>query len=129
MPEQEPMHLRVAFSSLEDARRLVHELLAVARQRRLSDVERARLASRIAAGLRDAGLLGQSLEQCYSAADVGALCGGRTSAWAVKHARLGDFGAVFCDGGDWLIPASGVQEYLQRHRVTTTADVQEAQAA
>jgi hypothetical protein len=107
----------VRFTSLEDVRRVVFLGLAGDGGRKLTEAERARLASRIAASLRDAGLLGSSIEQHYSAGQVAALCGGRTSAWAVKRARLGDFGRVFCDGGHWLIPASGVQEYLSRHEV------------
>lgn len=97
---------------MEDCRRAVFLCLAGIDERK-----RARLAGVIAAGLRDAGLLGGSVEQHYSAAQVAALCGGRSSAWAVRHARAGDFGPVICDGGDWLIPASGVNDYLARYAV------------
>ena len=125
----EAIPVRVCFSSIEDARRLVFSELEGLVSRRLSEQERSRMASRLAARLRDEGLLGQSLEQCYSAAQVAALCGGRTSAWAVKRARLGDFGPVFCDGGDWLIPASGVWSYLGRHQVAAPPQAMEALAS
>lgn len=36
---------------------------------------------------------------------------------SVKHAKQGDFGPVACDGGDWLIPASGLKSYLERFAV------------
>jgi hypothetical protein len=107
--------VRVVFSSLEDARRAVFLELAQFAGRKLTEQERSRAASRIAAALRDAGVIAGSIEQHYSAAQVAALCGQRTSAWAVKHAKQGDFGAVFFDGGNWLIPASGVRDYLDRH--------------
>lgn len=109
--------VRVVFSSLEDARRAVFFELGRFAGRKVTEQERSKAASRIAAALRDAGLLGHSVEQHYSAAQVAALCGQRTSAWAVKHAKAGDFGAVFFDGGNWLIPASGVLDYLDRHTV------------
>lgn len=104
--------VRVEFSALEDCRRAVFLCLDGIDERK-----RARLAGVIAATLRDSGLLGGSVEQHYSAAQVAALCGGRSSAWAVRHARAGDFGPVICDGGDWLIPASGVNKYLSRYLV------------
>lgn len=109
--------VRVVFSSLEDARRVVFLELGQFTGRKLSELERAKVASRLAAALRDAGVIAGSIEQHYSAAQVAALCGQRTSAWAVKHAKQGDFGAVFFDGGNWLIPASGVRDYLDRHAV------------
>jgi hypothetical protein len=109
--------VRVVFSSLEDARRVVFLELNKVRNRKLSDQERSRVASRIAAALRDAGVLGSGIEQHYSAAQVAVLCGQRTSAWAVQHAKAGAFGRVFFDGGNWLIPASGVRDYLDRHAV------------
>lgn len=110
-----PVVVRVQITSLEDTRRVIFSCLASV----VPAKEQARQARLITAKLRDARLLCTSLEQHYSAAQVGALCGGRSSAWAVKHARLGDFGPVACDGGHWLIPASGVQDYLSRFGVAS----------
>jgi hypothetical protein len=112
-PDIQTIGLRVRFSTVEDARAALFSCLEGV----LPDVKRSRLADRMAANLRDAGLLGQSVEQHYSAQDVARLCGYRSSAWAVKHAKLGHFGPVACDGGDWLIPASGVNRYLAEHQV------------
>lgn len=106
--------VRVQFSAVEDCRRVVFDILV---ESGLSECKARRMAGVISARLRDTGHLGSSLEQHYSAADAAALMGGRCSAWAVKHARMGDFGPVSCDGGDWLIPASGLQAYLARFSV------------
>jgi len=97
---------RVHFSSLEDARRVVFSILAGSLPAR----DQSRLASVIAARLRDAGLLGSCVEQHFSAAQVAALLG-RSPAWAVKRAKAGEFGPVAWDDG-LLIPASGVNWYL-----------------
>lgn len=103
--------VRVVFSSLEDARRVVFSRLAG-----LSPEKRARVASLIAADLRDAGLLGCSVEQHYKGVDVAALLS-RTPEWVRGAAERGLFGEVFKDDGGWLIPASGVHAYLASHSV------------
>lgn len=106
--------VRVQFGPVEDCRRVVFEILV---ESGLPESRASRIAGVISSSLRDAGHLGSSLEQHYSASDAAALMGGRCSAWAVKHARSGDFGPVYCDGGDWLIPASGLRSYLERFSV------------
>ena len=114
--------LRVEFSTVEDARRRVFfELASLPDERK-----RARLAGSIAASLRDAGLLARSVEQHYSAADLGALLG-RSAEHVGKLARRGEFGPVAKDAGGYLIPASGVQSWLDAHAVVV-ADEQERAA-
>lgn len=105
--------MRVQFSSLEDVRRVLFSALNGI----VTSRQQSRLASVIAATLRDAGLLGSSVEQHYSAAQVASLLG-RSPAWVVKHAKLSHFGPVSWDDG-LLIPASGVNAYLDEHRVSS----------
>jgi hypothetical protein len=46
----------------------------------------------------------------------------RCTKWVIQRAKDGDFGAVFRDDGGWLIPASGVNSYLAKHKVITKAE-------
>lgn len=55
------------------------------------------------------------IETHYTPEQVGKLCGGRGSVWAIRKARAGEFGRVVCDSGGWLIPESGVNSYLSRN--------------
>lgn len=87
---------------------------------------RSMLASTITSELRTAGLLGPVVEQHLSAADAASLLGRRCARWAVKHAAKGDFGQVFRDGGDWLIPASGLEAYLAAHAVESSTTIKKA---
>lgn len=105
--------LRVQVSVVDDARAVVF----LALEQASSPAAKERLANEITRRLRAAGLLASGLEQHYSAADAARLLGDRSAAWAVKHAKLGDFGPVVCDGGNWLIPASGLLKYLDEHRL------------
>ena len=98
--------LRVEFTELEHARRVIERELAG-----LGARQSARLAGRIAAGLRDAGSLGGCVDKHYSAADLGRLLG-RSKRFVAAQAKAGAFGRVFFDSGGWMIPASGVREWL-----------------
>lgn len=101
--------VRVKFSTLEDARRVVVDVLAGVRG--VSEASRGRIAGAIVADLRDARLLAASIEQHYSAVQVASLLG-RSVEWVTQRAKAGAFGPVSVDGGGYLIPASGVQRYL-----------------
>lgn len=100
---------RIQLSTLDDARRVVLDLLDCVPER-----SRGRLAGQVVAALRDAGLLAASIEEHYSAAQVARFLG-RSAEWVSDRARAGDFGRVVRDDGGWLIPASGVQRYLDAH--------------
>jgi hypothetical protein len=104
-----PPILRVEVSVVEDARRAVFCCFAGV----LPDPKRMQVATVLTRALRAAGLLGQSIEQHYSAADVARLLG-RSPDWVLARIRAGDFGACSRDS-EWLIPASGVQSWLADH--------------
>ncbi len=103
-----PAVQRVEFSIVEDARRLVVAQLEVVPER-----SRGRVAGLVCAALRDAGFFTGSVEQHYSAVQVGQLLG-RTPEYVSQQIRKGEFGAVFRDEGGWIIPASRVQAWLER---------------
>lgn len=50
---------------------------------------------------------------------------GRSARWVTDKIKHGAFGDVARDGGGWLVPESGVLEYLERRRVSPA----EAEAA
>jgi hypothetical protein len=61
------------------------------------------------------------LEAHYPPKVVAALLG-RSERWVIDQAKAGAFGAdVFKDGKGWLLPASGINAYLDRHRVEVAA--------
>lgn len=103
--------VKVQFGVLEDARRVVLDSLNECPS--LDARSRARLASVLVAALRDAGLLAQSVEQHYSATQVANLLN-RSSKHVAQQAKAGAFGPVALDDGGYLIPASGVQQWLDR---------------
>jgi len=108
--------LRVEFGSVEDARRAVFSVLM---ETGLTERERSRTAGAVVSRLRSAGLLGQVIEQHYSAAQVAGLLG-RCAEYVVKLAKAGQFGPVARDEGGWIIPASGVQSWLSSRTVSTS---------
>jgi len=106
MPGELPV-VRVEFGAVEDARRVVLGALAGVPER-----QRARLAARVVADLRAAGCLGAVVEQHFSAQDCAALLG-RSPRHVADECKRGNFGRVFFDAGGWMIPASGVEAWLQ----------------
>lgn len=100
--------VRVEFSTLEDVRRVLFLELALLPERQRADVAR-----RITAKLRDGGWLATSVEQLYKASQVAGLVS-RSCEHVVKECKAGRFGTVYRDDGGWLIPASGVQAWLDR---------------
>ena len=102
------MRVEVSFSTVKDVRAALFLKLAI-----LPDRERAAMASRLAAMLRDDGWLGDAIEVHYNATAVAAKIS-RTPEFVVKECKAGRFGVVYHDDGGWLIPASGVQSWLER---------------
>lgn len=102
--------LRVEQSCVQDCRRAVFLIL---QESGLSPARQRSLANAITGQLRDRGLLASSVEQLYKASAVARLVS-RTPEHVAKEAREGQFGVVFFDAGGWLIPASGVQAWLDR---------------
>lgn len=104
--------VRVQFGVQEDARRVALEVLADGHYSKLlNDRERSRVASMLVAALRDAGCLAQSVEQHYDATQTAVLIR-RCSKYVGLQARAGGFGPVMRDDGGWLIPATGIQRWL-----------------
>lgn len=100
--------VEVRFSPVEDIRRALFFELAI-----LPDRQRAAVANRLAAKLRDDGWIAQSIEHHYKAVDAARLIS-RTPEYVVKECKAGRFGRVYRDDGGWLIPASGIQQWLER---------------
>lgn len=96
----------VAFSTSEDVRRALFLHLDG-----LPERQRLALASKLTKVLRDGGWLASSVEQHYKAAQVAQLVA-RTPEHVVAQAKAGAFGVVYRDDGGWIIPASGVQQWL-----------------
>lgn len=115
--------VRVEFSAVEDARRVVVEALASVPER-----QRSRLAAVVVAALRDAGSLGATIEQHYSAQDCARLLG-RSARHITDECKRGNFGRVFFDAGGWMIPASGVQAWLERREFIGHGAILEDKAA
>lgn len=101
--------MRVQFGVQEDARRAVLDVLAGVKA--LNERERARLASGLVVALREAGCLASSVEQHYDATQAAGLIS-RCTKYVGHQARDGFFGPVLRDDKGWLIPASGLQRWL-----------------
>lgn len=110
--------LRVELSACDDARRAVFSVLAGPGG--LSQAQARRLAGLVAVELRANRLLSCSLEQHFKASEV-ALLVSRSLEHVVQQAKAGEFGQVMRDAGGWLIPASGVQAWLDRRAVKMEA--------
>lgn len=106
--------LQVRLSTIEDARRAVFLIL---QDSSLSAAKQRSMANAITAQLREQGLLASSVEQLYKASEV-ALLVSRTPEHVVAEAKAGRFGVCYRDGGGWLIPASGIQSWLDRRAFT-----------
>lgn len=100
--------VEIRFDTLKDVRAALFLELAD-----LPDRQRAVLASRLAAKLRDGGWLADAIEQHYNATATAEKIG-RTPEHVVKECKAGRFGVVYRDDGGWLIPASGIQSWLER---------------
>jgi len=116
--------LHVRISTVEDARRAVFSCLADAG---LSPAKQRTIANGITAKLRADALLASSVEQLYKASEVAVLVS-RSPEHVVKEAKAGKFGAVFFDAGGWLIPASGVQAWLDRRAFVPAETLKEIAA-
>lgn len=117
--------VRVQFGVQEDARRVALDLLAGCGD--LDSRQQARLAAELVARLRDAGLLQQSVEQHYSALEAGRLVG-RGKKYMQAEARAGRIPGAKIDDGGWLLPASGLQRWLDA-KLFSAAKSSEVQAA
>jgi hypothetical protein len=116
--------LQVRISTVEDARRAVFSSLD---ESGLSAAKQRTVANSITARLRRDGLLASSVEQLYKASEV-ALLVSRSPEHVVKEAKAGRFGAVFFDAGGWLIPASGVQAWLDQRAFASVETLKEIAA-
>lgn len=104
--------VRVQFGVQEDARRAVLAALEVLPDaQRLEPLQRARLASKLTLALRDAGCLASAVEQHYDAQQTAGLIQ-RCAKYVGLQAKAGQFGPVCRDDRGWLIPASGIQRWL-----------------
>lgn len=112
--------VEVRFSTVDDVRAAVFSELAV-----LPDRQRAALANRLTAKLRHGGWLGASIEQHYKATEAARLIG-RTPEFVVKECKAMRFGLVYRDDGGWLIPASGIQQWLERRIFGASTDLEGA---
>jgi hypothetical protein len=105
--------VRVQFGVQEDARRVIADVLADGHHSKLlNDRQRARLAQVLTSALRDAGCLASAVEQHYDAQQTAVLIQ-RCSKYVGLQARAGAFGPVMRDDKGWLIPASGIQRWLE----------------
>jgi len=98
----------VHFSTVENVRRALFSNLEG-----LPERQRSALAAKLTRVLRDGGWLASSVEQHYKASQVAALVS-RTPEHVVKECKDGRFGTVYRDDGGWIVPASGVQAWLNR---------------
>lgn len=98
--------VRVEFGVIEDARHVIYAGLDGLEPR-----AQARLANKLTAALREAGLLSQAVEQHYNLRQLCALVG-RCEKHLKAELIAGRFGTVMRDDGGWLVPASGVQGWL-----------------
>ncbi len=112
--------VEVRFSSVDDVRALVFSELSV-----LPDRQRAAVANKLTSKLRSGGWLGASIEQHYKAVDAARLIG-RCPEFVVKECKAGRFGRVYRDDGGWLIPASGIQEWLERRIFGSSLTMEDA---
>ena len=119
-----PQVLRVEFGRAEDARRVVFRLLGGLLPERL----RARAAARVAAELRDAGLLGSSVEEHYSAADLARRIG-RSAEYLVSEIAARRLWPVLRDARGYLIPASSVNAWLAEYAFESSTATEKAGAA
>lgn len=104
--------VRVQFGVQEDARRAVLDVLAGERHAKLlNDRQRSQLAHELVAALREAGCLASAVEQHYDATQTAQLIS-RCSKFVGLEAKAGRFGPVMRDDKGWLIPASGIQRWL-----------------
>jgi hypothetical protein len=56
------------------------------------------------------------IEKYYRGKDV-ALLLDFSDKWVLQRVKAGDFGSCFYVAGDWRIPASGVNAFINRHAV------------
>ena len=98
--------VEVRFSSANDVRAAIFLILDEFPAR-----QRSKLASKVAALLRDGRWLADPVESHYNATSTAAKLG-RSPEFIVKECKAGRFGRVFRDNGGWLIPASGIEEWL-----------------
>lgn len=106
--QRAPVRVEISFSALKDVRAALFLILD-----ELPDRKRAALASKLAAMLRDGGWLADGIERHYKATSVAEKVS-RSPEFIVKECKAGRFGRVYRDDGGWLIPASGVQSWLER---------------
>lgn len=100
--------VEVRFSSVQDVRAAIFSILDEFPAR-----QRSKLASKLAALLRDGRWLADPVESYYNATSTAAKLG-RSPEFIVKECKSGRFGRVFRDDGGWLIPASGIESWLAR---------------
>jgi hypothetical protein len=81
----------------------------------LPERQRSALAGRVVAALRDAKLLASSVEQHFNATETARLVS-RSPEYVVREFKAGRFGPVYRDDGGWLVPASGIESWLERRR-------------
>lgn len=123
LPAASPI-VRVEFGRLECARSVLFRLLDV---EALSPRLRSALASRGAAALRDAGLLGAALEEHYSATEAARRVS-RCADHIVDEIHAGRLRPAFRDGRGYLVPASALHAWLAE-RVFDSSSLTEKQAA
>ena len=100
--------LEVRVSPVDDLRAAVFSVLA-----ELPDRKRAAVTSRILQVLKSGRWLAGNIDQHYSAADAARLLG-RCPEYIAREAKSGRLGVVYRDDGGWIIPASGLQAWLDR---------------
>lgn len=115
---------RVEFSRVEDARRVVFRLL----DGLLSERQRARVASCIAAELRDVGLLGSSVEEHYSAEGLAQRIE-RSAGYVSKEIAKLRLAPVLRDARGYLIPASSANAWLARYVFESSTAMEKGAAA
>ena len=103
-----PVRVEVRFAPVDDVRAVFFAELGM-----LSDRQRAATANRLAAAMRAGGWLADPVE-CHFNARATAAKIGRSPEFVVKECKAGRFGMVYRDDGGWLIPASGIQSWLER---------------